>query len=198
LFFLSTELVNHPTNVGDSSVGQREIGVELDRLLEHLESEVQVLPARVISTAQVAVVGLGVFRRLARDYLFLLGRKGDAEGLGDVPCYFILDFEDILHLAVIALCPKGEIGVSVHELRIDAKTVPRPPQASPKHICGIELPANLCGRYRFVSKRQHDGSGKYAQAPYLRQFRDHILSHSVAEIFILLSSTQVFKIEHSH
>ena len=65
-------------DVGDRGVREREVGVERDRVLEHLQRELEVLarqPARVALAAQVEVVGLQIVGRLDGERLLLLRRE---------------------------------------------------------------------------------------------------------------------------
>ena len=118
--------------VRDRGVGERERGVERDRVLEHLERELEVLagqPPREALAAEVEVVGLQALRGLDGERLLLLRRELDAQRLGDLPRDLVLHLEDVRHLAVVALGPQREVGLGVHELRRDAQPLPRPAQA---------------------------------------------------------------------
>ena len=123
-------------DVRDRGVGQRELGVERDRVLEHLQRELQVLardPPRVALAAQVEVVGLQVLGRLRRERLLLLRRERDAQRLGDLARDLVLHLEDVLHLAVVALGPEREVGLRVHELRVDPQPGAGPAEAAGQH-----------------------------------------------------------------
>ena len=90
------------------------------RVLEHLQGELEVLAGlapRVALAAQVEVVGLQVFRGLDGQGLLFLRRQRDAQGLGDLARDFVLNLENVLHLAVVALRPERKIGARIDELR---------------------------------------------------------------------------------
>ena len=110
---LLAELEDHPADVAHAGVGQREVRIELDRLLEHLQREVEVLAPGVAAAAQVVVVGLQVLGGLARDRLLFLGRQRDAQGLRDAARDLVLDREDVLHLAGRSARPRRECRVRV-------------------------------------------------------------------------------------
>ena len=91
----------------------RSSGSSRDRVLEHLEGELEVLAGeapRVAPAPEVQVVGLEVLGRLRRQVLLLLGAEGHAQRLGDLAGDLVLDLEDVLHLAVVALRPEREVG----------------------------------------------------------------------------------------
>src|SRR5712692_12049490 len=67
----------------DSGMRQREIWIEFDGLLKHLQCVVDVLPPRVRPAPQEEIIGLEIFGRLLADGLVFLWRQGDAEGLRD-------------------------------------------------------------------------------------------------------------------
>ena len=94
-------------------MGQGELGVDGYRVLEHLERELQVLPrepAGVAFSAEVQVVGLQVLGGFGGQRLLLLPRQRDPQSLGDLARDFVLELEDVLHLAVVTLGPDGKSG----------------------------------------------------------------------------------------
>ena len=133
-------------DVGDAGIGEREVRIERDGALEHLQRELEILPrqpARVALAAQVEVVGLQVLGRLGGERLLLLRRERDAQRLGDLARDLVLHLEDVFHLAVVALGPEREVGARVDELRVDAQPVAGAPQAAGEHVGGAELLADL-------------------------------------------------------
>ena len=123
--------------VGDRGVGEREPRIERHGVLEHLERELQVLsrqPAGVALAAQIQVVRLEVLGRLGRERLLLLRRQRDAQRLGDLARDLVLQLEDVLHLAVVALGPDREIRLRVDQLRVDAQPRARAAQAAGEHV----------------------------------------------------------------
>ena len=177
-------------------VGQGEVRVELDGLLEHLQRVVHVLAARVAPAAQVAVVGQWVFRGLARDGLFFLRGERDPQGLGDAPGDLLLDGEDVFQLPVVALGPDGMPRRGFHELCGDADAVPRAADGAFEHVGGAELLTHLLRRHRLVAEREHLRAGKDLQLLDLRQLGDDVLGDPVAEVLVLLRAALVLEVEH--
>ena len=118
--------------VRDRRVGEGEGRVERDRVLEHLQRELEVLareaPGEALA-AQVEVVGLQALGRLGGERLLLLRRERDAQRLGDLARDLVLHLEHVGHLAVVALGPEREVGLRVDELRRDAQAVAGAAQA---------------------------------------------------------------------
>src|SRR6201988_4346446 len=122
--FAAVIAIEHSASVSARGVRQGETGVNSYCVFEHLQGELKILaglPSRISFTAQVEVVGLQVFRGLDGQGLQLLRRKCHAQGFGNLARYFVLYFENVLHLAVEALRPKRKVRVSVNELGIDAE-----------------------------------------------------------------------------
>ena len=139
-------------------MGEREVGVQRDRVLEHLQRELEVLPRvapRVAAAAQVEVVGLEVLGRLGRERLLLLRRERDPQRLGDLARDLVLHREHVGHLAVVALGPQQRVRFGVHELGRDAQPVAAAADAAGEHGGGLELLADLRRRDRLVAERQH-------------------------------------------
>ena len=82
-----------------------EIRVKLDGPFEHLQSVLYIFAARIASPAKIKIIGLRIFRRLARDSFFLLRRECDAQSLGKATRDFLLDGEHVLQLPVVTLGP---------------------------------------------------------------------------------------------
>src|SRR6202034_3253966 len=69
---LLANFVIQSAEIGDARVGQGEIRVELDGLLEHLQGVLDIFAVRVVSAAKVEIVGLRILGGLARDEFFFL------------------------------------------------------------------------------------------------------------------------------
>ncbi len=185
--------------VGDRRPGEREVGVEHDRVLEHLEGELHVprrAPAGVAAAPQVEVVGLEVLGRLGGELRLLLGRELDAQRLGDLVGDLVLHLEDVGHLAVVALRPDREAGRRVHELGADPQPVPGAAQAPFEGVAGRELPADVRRGRLLVAEREHRGARKDVQAVDLRQVGQDVLGDAVPQVLVFLDSREVFEIEH--
>src|SRR5262249_1716213 len=88
----------------DGGVRQSELGIERDRLLEHLTRKLQILlchAPRVTLAAQVKIIRLKILSRLRREFCLLLGRERDAQSFRDLTSNLVLQLKNVLHLAVI-------------------------------------------------------------------------------------------------
>ena len=134
-------------DVGDRGVRQREIRDPAATAFSNIwsaNSEVLARQAPGVALAlQVEVVGLQVLGRLGGERFLLLRRERDAQRLGDLVGDLVLDLEDVLHLAVVALRPDREVGRGVDELGVDPQPVAGPAQAALEHVGGAELLADL-------------------------------------------------------
>ena len=199
LLFALVVVVILGARVGDRGVGEGEAGIDRHRVLEHLERELQVLPrepARVALAAEIQVVRLEVLGRLGRQRLLLLPRQRDPQSLGDLARDLVLQLEDVLHLAVVPLGPDGEVRVRVHELRVDAQPRPGPAKAPAEDVGRAELLSDLRRRDLLVAIRQHRGTREDLQALDLRELRDDVLGHAVAEVFVLFDAAQVLEVQN--
>src|SRR5262249_60234574 len=111
--------------------------------------------AGVTLSAEVQVVGLQVLGGLGGQRLLLLPRQRDPQGLGDLARDLVLQLEDVLHLAVVALGPAGEVSVGVHELSVDPEPRPAPAKAPAANIGRSELLTALYRRDLLVALGQH-------------------------------------------
>ena len=84
----------------------------------------------------------------------------------------------------------------IHQLRVDAQPVPRPPQTSGQHVRGVQLLPDLQRRHLLVAKRQHRRPRKRIQPANLRKLRDDVFGNPVAQVLIFLRAAQIFEIEH--
>ena len=195
---LLAQLEDHPADVADAGVRQREVRVELDRLLEHLQGEVEVLAPGVAAPAQVVVVGLQVLGRLARDRLLFLRRQGDAQRLRDAARDLVLDGEHVLELAVVALGPRRVAGAGLDELRRDPEAVAGAADAPLEHVRRVELLADLGCRDRLVAEADHLRAREDPELRDLRELGDDVFGHPVAEVLVVLHAAQVLEVEDGH
>ncbi len=192
------QLVDHAAHVGNACVRERELRIQLDRLLEHLERKIQILAPRVAAAAQVVVVGLQILGRLALDRSLLLWCERDAQGLRDAPRNLVLNGEHVFHLAVVPLSPRRMPALRLYQLRRDAESAPGPTDAALEDVGRPELLADLGGRQRLVAKREDLGTREHADLPDLGQLCDDVLGHSIAKVLVILGAAQVFEVEDRH
>src|SRR4029077_3245467 len=128
-----------------SGPGEREARVLRDGVLVHLQGELEVLPrtaARVAPTPEEEVVRLQILGRARGDRLLLLRAERQAERPGDLSRDLVLNLEDVLHLAVIALDPERKIRVCIDELGADPEAVSRPAETPGENVRRAELLAD--------------------------------------------------------
>src|SRR5690242_11396176 len=191
--------IEESTHIANPSVRESEARIEGDSLLVELQSKLQVSPRdtpHIAAAAEIAVVCLSVLRGLLGNGPLFLWRERDAQGLSDLLCDLVLDFEDILEFAVVAFRPNREIGASIDELRSDPQAVPRAAQATAEHESGVQLPTNFRRGDRLIAEGQHGCAGKHTQAFDFEQLGSDVFSHSIAEILIFLHSTQILEIKN--
>ena len=133
------DFVNDGANISDAGVSEGEIGVELDGLLVHLESELEALAAGVAAATQVIVICNGILRWPGSDLLFFLRRKVDAEGLRDAARDFVLHFKDVVHFTIKALSPKSVAGMGFDELCGDAQTIAGTTEAAAENVGSVAV-----------------------------------------------------------
>jgi hypothetical protein len=177
-------------------LGQGEIRVELDGLLEHLQAVVVIFAASVIAAAQIKIVGLRIFSGLAGDGFFFLRGQRDAQSLGDAACDFFLDGENVLELAVVALGPHRMARGRFNQLRGDAHPAAGAADRTFEHVRRAELLADLLGGDLLVAEGEHLGARENLQLRDLGNFGDDVFSNAVAKIFVFFSAALILKIKH--
>ena len=125
-------------------------------------------------------------------------RERDAQRLRDVAGDLVLHLEHVLELAVVTLRPHRRAGAGLDQLGGDAQPVAGPPQRAAQHVLGAELLAHLGAGDRLVAVRDDRCPREDAQLAHLRQLRDHVFGHAVAEVLVLLGAAQVLEVEHRH
>jgi len=195
---LIAEFQRHSAEVGHTGMSECEMGIKLDGLLVHLESEIQAFAAGVTAATQEKVVGQRVFGGLLGDLFFFLGGEVDAKGLRDAAGNFILHLKDIGHFTVEALRPNGVAGLRFDELSGDAQAVARAAKAAAEHVGSAKFKANLGSGDGLVSIRKDGGAGEELQIFDVGQLGDDVFGHAVAKVFIFLGGTEIFKIEDGH
>ena len=192
---LFANFVDQTAEVGDAAVGQREIRVELDGLLEHLQAVIVIFAAGVISATQIKVVGLRIFGGFARDGFFFLRGQRDAQSLGDAARDFFLNGENVFELAVVALGPDGMAGGGFHQLGGDAHPAARTADRTFEDVSCAELLADLLGGDRFVAEGEHFGARKNLQLGDFGNFGDDVFGDAVAKIFVFFGAALIFEIK---
>ena len=182
----------------DTSVSEREIWVQLDGLLKHLQRVIVIFAARVISSAKEKVIRLRMISWLPRDGFFFLRRQRNSQSLRDAARNLFLDREHVFQLPVVTLGPYRVPRGCLHQLRGNAYAAARAPNRTLQHVGRAQLLAHLLRRKRLVAKREHFRSRENLQLRDLRNLRHHIFGDAVAKIFVFFCAALVLEIQHRH
>ncbi len=85
----------------------------------------------------------------------------------------------------------------IDELRVDAEPRAGAAQASREDERGVELLADRRRRDALVAIRDYGRARKDPQPLDLRQLRDDVLGHSIAEVFVLFDPAGILEVENS-
>src|SRR5215207_1089849 len=143
--------------------------------------------------AQVAVVGVQAFRRLALDSfdfrLFQLRpyRTHHARG------HLVLQIEDIFNLAVETINPQVGTGRGIDELARNAHAVARLTYAAFENVAHPELASHLFYVDGPALVGEARIAGDHEQLPETRQRGDDLFHYTVGEIFLLRIPAHILK-----
>ena len=118
----------------------------------------------ILTPFEVVIVSLHIGgRRFLDGALFLLS-KHELEGFGDALGNFVLNGEDVFHLAVVTLGPDGAGGGGFDETSGDAQTVAGATKAAFENVGGVEFATHF-GRGDWLVAVGHDGgTGEHPKA----------------------------------
>src|SRR6516165_8993255 len=135
--------------------------------------------------AQIKIVGIEAVRALALGALYFGLAQARLDRADDAQRDLVLQFEDVVQRAVIALGPDMHSARRLDQLRGDPHAVPDLAQAAFKHIAYAELAADLLqiNRAAFISKGRVAGDDVEPSEP--RQPGDDVLDDTVDEILLL-------------
>ena len=129
--------------------GLRVVRVELDRTTTQADDGVvlahvaQHAAGVVMPGHQVEVVGIEMGRAALLDRLFFLRQQLEFQrrddGLGDL----VLQREDVVQVAVVALGPEVVVARRLDQLGGDADAPARAPHAALEHVADLQLPRDL-------------------------------------------------------
>ena len=172
------------------------IRVNHDGAGEHMPGKVKSLAAELVEILpppQVIVVGLCAFGRLPGNRLFFLRGERNAQSLADAAGDLVLDLENILEFAVIPFSPNRMAGLGLHELGGNAQPV------AGRRKLPLSTQAALSSRptwgpvIGFAAVNQHGCPREDLQLFDLRQLRNDVFGHSVAEILVILCCRSDFR-----
>ena len=143
--------------------------------------------------AQVVVVGVQAFRRLALGALdlgpFELRRDRADDAFRDL----VLQFEDVVERAFEALRPEMRAGRGVDQLPGDAHPVAGLAHAAFQHVAHAKLAADLLHVHGPALVGEARIARDDEQPADARQRGDDVLDHAVGEIFLLGVAAQVLE-----
>ena len=185
-----------PVNVGRCKmrVGQRVLRVELDCLLEEGGGLCVVLlrqPVELIQALQQVIVGRQDLRRLAFRALQNVGFDAPDQGGDNGPRDLVLDREDVLHVAVIALRPEMGPGLRVDQLDGYAHTVHRAPDTALHNVLDAQIAADLADVDRLVLECEGRVPGDHEERLEARQLRNQVVGDAVREVVPLRTAAHV-------
>ncbi len=193
---LIAQFEDETAEMGNSGVGQGKVLVELDGLLEHLQGIVHIFAAGVAAAAEIKIIGLGIFGGFDTNDFFFLRSEGNAQGVSDAASDFVLDGENVLKLAIIALGPNGMPGGTLDQLCSDAQAVSGAANCAFKDEGGAKLLADLRGVGRLVAESKHFRARKNLQLGDFRKLGDDVFGHAVAEVLVFLAAALIFEVQN--
>ena len=108
----------------------------------------------------------------------------------------VLNGEDVLHLAVVALRPQMITVGNVHELSGDAKAVAHLADAALENRRDLQLPSDLADVLVLSLERERRRARRDAQRLNLGQSVDDLFRHAVGEVFVLRIGAHVRERQH--
>ncbi len=163
-------------DVRELGVGEREAGIDLDRLLEQFPRPPVVhLGAMtehdIFGGPQVVLIGYDILCRFRLDDILLSTRKGHVELQGDLLRDPRLDVEYRLEILIIALRPDMAVVRDPYQLRCHAHPAAAvldlfPPHRPLEHIIDIQLGADLRDRLVGILVMESTLAGYHAELVY--------------------------------
>ncbi len=185
--------------IGDAGEGERVVLVDVDGSFEHATRILDPGPAPLVKElppAQVVLVGLDVFgRRLLDGPLFALAEH-DSQRFDDVAGDLVLDLENVLELAVVALRPEVVAVGHANQLGGDPQPAARLAHAALENRGDLELPADLADVLALALEREGRGAGCDPERLDLGQGVDDVFRDTVAEILVLRVIAHIDERQH--
>src|SRR3984957_2715631 len=177
-----------PAHARHPGVSMGVVWIEFDGVTERAKSLDVGLAVRLVVedlAGQDVFVRSHIRRRLSLDAIVPCGLDATKQGRSDRRGDFVLDGEDILKLAIVALGPEMCLGLAVDELNSDPDPIPCLADASFGDVVHPELTRDLLGLDGLALVDEHGIAGDHEQLAEARQFGDDILSEPVDETLLL-------------
>ncbi len=185
--------------VRDTGVRQRVLRIDLDGALVHLASELEAPAGHLVeelATLEVEVVGLDVAGRHLLHRPPLLGAERDAQRLDDRLGDLVLNGEDVLHRAVVAVRPEAVAVGDVDQLGGDAELVAGFPNAALENRLHVQRLAHLLDVDRRALELERRRAGRDAQVLDAPEAVDQLLGDPLAEVVLVLLGAHVGERQH--
>ena len=144
------------------------------------------------------LVGLGVRRGALLDGRTLLGQELEFERCDDGLRDVVLDGEDVVERAVVALRPDLRVGGRLEQLRRDPHAIAGLAHAALEDVRDLEGPRDLGRRDRLALVREGGVARSDRKRRHPTEVRDDVLGHAVAEVLLLRVSAHVDERQDDH
>jgi hypothetical protein len=150
------------------------------------------IPRRVVLTChQIKLVRLRIRRRALLDRFLFSRQQFQFERVDDRFRNFILQREDVVQVAIVALGPQMAVGRALDQLCRDAHAVARFAHAALENMRDIELAGDLSDIDSLRLERERRVARDDGERGHLAQIGDDVLGDAVAEIFLLRIAAHV-------
>ena len=136
----------------------------------------------MLPTLEKDVVSLSVVGSPLVDALLIVLGQFHCKGLDDVARDSVLQAEDVLQVAVVAIRPYVATARGVDELRVDANVGAAFAHAAFQDITNAERLRDLSHVVRFAFVRERGIAGDDEQSRHLGQIGDEVLGDPIGEI----------------
>ena len=146
---------------------------------------------------QEELVGLGAARAALPDRLFLAGQQLQLHRGDDRLRNLVLQREDVVEVAVVALRPQVAAGRAVDQLRGDAHALAGLAHAALEHVADPELPRELPDVDVLALERERRVARGDRERGDLAEVGDDVFADAVAEILLLRLAAHVGEGQHA-
>ena len=152
----------------------------------------------ILARHQVEVVGFDIGGPALLDRLLLFRQQLQLERGDDRFRNLVLDRENVLEVAVVALGPDMVAARAVDQLRVDAHPPAGLADAAFEHVADAELAGDVADIDRLALEREGGVARDHRQGRDFRQIGRDVLADPVAEIFLLGIAAHVGERQDAH